>query len=178
MEELIPAKTGEPFIKGHPKFSPDGRTVYYLEGVPLGGARLIRYELASRSASTLQTAVNQVYALAPDGELLAISTLDVESKTETLRIITKDGLPVREVVRLKPEERILGMAWSADGKWIYFGRGTRQGVEIHRVSPAGGSSVSTGIRTGAMTDIVLHPRGTKIAYFDRVGSDLWRVDGI
>ena len=32
MEELIPAKDGELIFKAYPKLSPDGRTVYYLEG--------------------------------------------------------------------------------------------------------------------------------------------------
>ena len=110
--------------------------------------------------------------------MLAVSVLDPTSKMELLRIITKDGQLLRDVIRLNPGERILGMAWSSDGKWIYFGRAGKEGVEIHRVSPTGGNSVFTGLRTGAMTDISLHPNGTKIAYFDRGGSDLWRVDGI
>lgn len=178
MEELIPAKDGEPVAKAHPKLSPDARTVYYLEAsYTVTGSKLIRYDLASRSKTAIGI-VNQNYDLSPDGQLLAISALDPRSKIELLRIITKDGQLVRDVIRLNPEERILGMDWSSDGKWIYFGRGSEHGVEIHRVSPGGGNSVFTGLRTGAMTDIVLHPKGTKIAYFDRGGSDLWRVDGI
>jgi Tol biopolymer transport system component len=178
MEELIPAKDGEPVAKAHPRLSPDGRTVYYLEGPPSGmGSKLIRYDLASRSVTAIANA-NQIYDLSPDGELLALSALDPVSNIATIRIITKGGQPLRDVIRLTPQERIIGMTWSPDGKWIYFGRGSHGGVEIHRVSPAGGNSVFTGLRTGAMTDIVLHPSGTKIAYFDRGGSDLWRVDGI
>ena len=178
MEELIPAKEGEPPIKSHPKLSRDGRTVYYLEGsYTLMGSSLIRYDLASRSATAI-AAVNHYYDLDPDGEMLAISGIDPASKGATLRIITKDGQPLRDVIRLNPQERIFGITWSPDRKWIYFGRGSRLGVEIHRVSVAGGDSTFTGLRSGAMTDIVLHPNGTKIAYFDRSGSDLWRVDGI
>lgn len=178
MEELIPAKDGERVLRGYPKLSPDGRTLYYLEGSPFStGSKVIRYDLTSRSGTVLAT-VNPIYDLSPDGQLLAVSVLDPSSKLEILRIITKDGQVLRDVIRLNPEERILGMAWSSDGKWIYFGRGSRLGVEIHRVSVAGGDSTFTGLRTGALTDIFLHPNGTKIAYFDRSGSDLWRVDGI
>ena len=178
MDELIPAKDGEPVAKAHPRLSPDGRSIYYLEGSPsLTGSKLIRYDLASRSATAIAI-VNHSYDLAPGGEMLAISGADPASKVETIRMITKDGQAVRDVVRLKPEERIVGMTWSSDGKWIYFGRQSQGGIEIHRVSPAGGSSVSTGVRTRALTDIAVHPSGTKIAYFDRAGSDLWRVDGI
>jgi len=178
MEELIPAKAGEPVAKAHPKLSPDGRTVYYLQGSPSGtGSKLIGYDLTSRSGTTLAT-MNQFYDLSRDGQFLAVAASDPTSKIEMIRIITNDGQLLRDVIRLNPEERILGMAWSSDGKWIYFGRGSSLGVEIHRVSPAGGKSVFTGLRTGAMTDISLHPNGTKIAYFDRGGSDLWRVDGI
>jgi Tol biopolymer transport system component len=178
MEELIPAKDGERVLRGYPKLSPDGRTLYYLEGVPFStGSKLIRHDLTSRSGTALATG-NPVCDLSPDGQLLAVSALDPTSKVEILRIITKDGQLLRDVVRLSPEERIMGMAWSSDGKWIYFGRGSRLGVEIHRVSAAGGDSTFTGLRTGALTDISLHPNGTKIAYFDRSGSDLWRVDGI
>jgi len=178
MEELIPAKDGEPVAKAHPKLSPDGRTVYYLQGSPSGtGSKLIGYDLTSRSGTALAT-VNQFYDLSRDGQFLAVAASDPTSKIEMIRVITKDGQLLRDVIRLNPEERILGMAWSSDGKWIYFGRGSSLGVEIHRVSPAGGKSVFTGLRSGAMTDISLHPNGTKIAYFDRGGSDLWRVDGI
>ena len=135
MEELIPAKDGEPwYSKRHPKLSPDGRTVYYLEGSLSGtGSKLIRYDLTSQSATALATE-NQIYDLSPDGQLLAVSALDPTSKIELLRIITKDGQLLRDVIRLKPEERILGMAWSSDSKWIYFGRARKEGVEIHRVS--------------------------------------------
>jgi Tol biopolymer transport system component len=178
MEEMIPAKPGEPVAKAHPRLSPDARTIYYLEGSPSGtGTKLIRYDLASRSATPIAT-VNHSYDLAPTGDLLGASAVDPASKVETIRILTKDGQTVRDVVRLNPDERIIGVTWSSDGKWIYFGRQSRDGVEIHRVSPAGGNSIPTGVRTSALTDIAVHPSGTKIAYFDRGGSDLWRVDGI
>jgi hypothetical protein len=140
-------------------------------------SKLIRYELGSRSATAIATA-SHGYDLAPDAEMLAISAVDPAAKVETIRIITKDGQALRDIVRLKPKERIFCITWSSDGKWIYFGRQSEKGIDIHRVPAAGGNSVPTGLHTDALTDIAVNPGGTKIAYYDRAGSDLWRVDGI
>jgi Tol biopolymer transport system component len=178
MEELVPAKEGDPVARALPRLSADGRTVYYVEGSQsLNGSKLIRYDLASRTATTIAT-VNRAYDLASSGEMLAISTPDPSSKTETLRIVSKDGHVLRDLVRLKPEEQIVALTWSSDGRWVYFGLLSKGGADIRRISPSGGNSVSTGLRIGYLMHIAVHPSGAKIAYFYRSTGDLWRVDGI
>jgi Tol biopolymer transport system component len=178
MEELVPARDGEPVARALPKLSADGRTVYYLEGSPsLNGSKLVRYDLTSRTATTIAT-VNRAYDVASNGEMLAISSPDPSSRTETLRILSKDGQVLRDLVRLKPEERIVALTWSSDGKWIYFGLLSKGGADIRRISPAGGNSVPTGLRIGYLMHMAVHPSGAKITYFHRSAGELWRVDGI
>ena len=132
-EQLVAAKPQDPVAKAYPKLAADGQTLFYLEGPPsLTGSKLIRYDLASRMAKSIAT-VNHTYDLAPDGSQLVIPFFDSSAKVMIVRVIDKDGQPVRQLVRLQPEERVTSLAWSPDGKWIYFARGTRMGVEIHRV---------------------------------------------
>jgi Tol biopolymer transport system component len=178
LEQLVPAKPGEPVAKGYPRISPDGRTVFYLESsYAITGAKLIRYDVSSGLARSIAV-VSHNYDLSPDGEHLVIPAVDSVSKAAAVRIITKDGQPVRDLIRLKPEERILGVTWSPDGKWIYFGRGGDSGPEIHRVAVSGGASTSTGLQTTGWPDIAVHPSGSRIAYLGRGGAELWRVDGL
>ena len=69
------------------------------------GGKLIRYDLGSGAGTTIAI-VNHVYDLAPDGEHLVIPFFDASAKAMTLRVITKDGHNVRELVRLRPDERV------------------------------------------------------------------------
>jgi hypothetical protein len=178
MEELVPARGGEPVARVLARLSADGRTVYYLEGSPSrNGSKLIRYDLASRTAMTIATA-NRVYDLASSGEMLAIAAPDPSTTTETLRIVSRDGQVLRDLVRLKPDERIVALTWSFDDKWIYYGVLSKGGADIRRISSAGGNSVSTGLRIGYLMHMAVHPSGAKIAYFHRSPGELWRVDGI
>lgn len=178
IEQLVPGKENEPIAKAHPKLAADGRTVFYLEGSPsLTGSRLIRYDLESGTAAFIAT-VNHTYDVSPDGEQLVIPFVDAASKSTLLRIINREGQPVRDLVRIKPTETIHAISWSPDGRWIYFGKGTESDIEIVRVSVAGGDPVPTGLRTFGFPDIVVHPSGKKIVYLDRVAGELWRVDGV
>jgi len=178
MDELIPAKDREPIAKAHPKLSADGRTVFYLEGSSaLTGSRLIRYDLPSGTAVPIAT-VDSTYDLSPDSEYLVIPFVDTTSKNAGLRIINRNGQHVRDVARLKPDERIAVVAWSPDGQWIYFGKGSERAIEIDRVSVAGGNPTSTGLRTSGSPDLVVHPSGKQLIYLERAPSELWRVDGI
>lgn len=178
VDELIPAKRQEPIAKGHPTLSADGHTVFYLEGSPAGtGSRVIRYDLLSGTAVPIAAADN-TYDLSPDGEQLVIPFVDATSKTAGLRIINQNGQPVRDVVRLKPDERIAVVAWSPDGQWIYFGRGSERAIEIDRVSVAGGNPTSTGLRTSGFPDLGVHPSGKQLVYMEHAPSELWRLDGI
>jgi len=117
-ELLVPAKSGEHYAKAFPKLSPDGRTVYYLEGAAsLAQSKLIRYDLAAGRGIPIAT-ISSPFDLAPDGDHLVLSSLDPASKRMTVQVITSDGQPVRELVRLGPDERVMSLAWAPDGKWI------------------------------------------------------------
>ena len=114
-EQLVPAKLEEGFVKAYPRLSADGQTLFYAEGSVSGaGAKLIRHDLTSGKAVPYRH-LSQAYDLAPDGKHLVIPFFDGASKIPTIRIITKDGQPVRDLVRLKPEERVRGLTWSPDG---------------------------------------------------------------
>ena len=107
-----------------------------------------------------------------------IPFFDGASKTPTIRIITKDGQPVRDLVRLKPGERIHGLTWSPDGEWIYFGLGAQTETELRRVPVSGGPVTDTGLRTSMWPDFVVHPKGTHLAFLKRAPTEMWRVDGV
>jgi Tol biopolymer transport system component len=178
IEQLVPAKEHEPVAKAFPKLLADGRTLFYLEGsYALTGSKLIRYDVTSGAGVPIAT-VDHTYDISPDGEQLVIPFLDAASKRVAIRIIDKNGRPIRDLVRLNPDERTVRVAWSPDGKWIYFAKGTDQAVEIDRVSVAGGKPMPTGLRISGTPDFDIHPDGTKIAYLNRGASELWRVDGI
>jgi Tol biopolymer transport system component len=177
-ELLVPAKAGEHYAKAFPKLSRDGRTLYYMEGPPsMAQSKLIRYDLGVGRGVSIAT-VSYPYDLAPDGDHLVIPLLDTASKRMTIQVIMSDGQPVRELVRLRPDERVMSLAWAPDGKWIYFGRGTDAGVEIHRVAANGGVTTFTGLRTSTWPELVVHPSGNQIALTDSSGTELWRVDGL
>lgn len=177
-EELAPAEAGDRSAKAFPKLARDGRTLYYLDGPPsLSNCKLIRRDLATGNAKPIAT-LNVTYDLAPDGEELVIPLLDATSKRMTIQIISNNGQPVRELVQLGPDERVMSLAWAPDGKWIYYGLGTAAGVEIHRVAASGGGIAFTGLRTSSWPDLVVHPNGDQVAFSDTTGSELWKVDGL
>jgi phosphoserine phosphatase RsbU/P len=135
IEQLVSANSDVRSWRAYPKLTADGQTLYYTEGSVSGvGAKLIRHDLRSGKAVTIAT-VTHSFDLAPDGKQLAIPSVDVASKTPTLRIITTDGQPVRDLVRLKPEERIGGLTWSARRKMDLL---RIEHANRHRSTPSSG----------------------------------------
>jgi Tol biopolymer transport system component len=176
-EELIPAAAGETLFKGSPKLSPDGKTLYYMETSPTGrDAQVIRYDLSSGHRNQIAV-VTRHWDLAPGGQQLVVRALDKTSNQVTIRVINGDGQPVRELVRLGPDEDLTSLAWAPNGKWIYFTREVAGSYSTHRVPANGGPSVFTGLRT-PVTDLVVHPDGGQIAFTSMTAMQLWRVDGL
>lgn len=177
-EQLTRDHDNAPPARAHPKLSPDGHTLFYNEGAYSGvGMKLIRHDLTTGAAQSIAT-INHNYDLSPDGEYLVVPFFEKVANVMVLRVITQGGQPVRDLIRMKPGEHIRGLAWSPDGRWIYFGRGNERGLDIHRVAASGGASISTGLRTSSIPDLIVHPDGTRIAYLDRGSTELWRIDGV
>jgi len=177
-QQLVQAKPGEQTGFAYPRLAPDGRTLYYLDSPPSGmAARLMRRDLISETAQSIAT-LSHVYDLAPDGEHLVIPVIETGTNQMVLRIITKDGKPMRDIVRFAPDERISGLCWSPDGKWIYFGRMADAKAELYRVSVGGGAPKATGLRVAVFADLAVHPKGDRIAYSAPQRTDLWRLDGV
>ena len=171
----------EPFTRLDPKLDPAGRHLYYFQGTGFISGEVIQRDLATGRATRIAVAPSFEFDLAPDGEQLVIQHADPQSQQTAIRVIRRDGQFVRDLTRLSAGDRVMSLAWSADGRWIYFTRGNEAGATIYRVDAAGGVPTSTGLTmnmANAGQDLVLHPNGRQLAFIGRTEPELWRIDGI
>jgi dipeptidyl aminopeptidase/acylaminoacyl peptidase len=175
----------QPGAAGQRDLSADGKTVYlsisgWIEN-PGGGGGVAAVDLATGETKRVYEADTPVQAvsLSPDNRSLAITTMG------KLVVINADGTSPRTLVdESKPGGNlagVAGLAWSPDGRYVFFVRRSGDGGPsgLWRVPASGGPASDTGVRALDLREIRGGPNGmlTYTAGFLQV-SELWAMDNL
>jgi Tol biopolymer transport system component len=173
------AQTGEmmPFLAGRDGWylhdlegSPDGRWIVYGRDSKTT-CQIVRRDAATGEEQELDRTPfdNSTIALSPDGNRLAI-LMRVDERTRVVKVMAfPDGTP-KEIHRFAlgfGGRWIVDIAWSADGRYIYYSDNPPGGSgewRLRRVSAEGGDAVDLGSVTRYYRQISVHPDGSRITF--------------
>jgi len=116
-------------------------------------------------------------ALSRDGQQVALTLLEKETRSSVLKVLPVAGGDARELVRAKEPERIVGdsLSWSSDSRYIVFGkaRATNQErkTQLLAISPRGGEPHALGLAMDNVRSVSFHPDGHHIAFAAGEGKD-------
>jgi Tol biopolymer transport system component len=152
--------------------SPDGKKVFYEADLwKEKSFRIIKYDLDTQQKKEVYRSDWQIFRmdLSPDGKRLVFW----EGKDNTLKIISVDGGQPQVLLKLE-EGGINSVAWSADGKNIFFSKIIKGGktgkCELWRIASEGGEPEKFDLTADGLIDLNIHPKGSRIAF------TLWHVD--
>jgi Tol biopolymer transport system component len=112
-------------------------------------------------------------AVSPDGMRVALALRPNVREASTILLLAADGGAVRELHRLPLSDDVVpytGLAWSGDGRDIYFGASTRTpqvavpSTEIRRIPADGGEAQVVGVKRGPVTIFQISSDGRRIVY--------------
>ena len=195
----IDAQTGEvtPILSGHleianPAWFPDGKRLLYSSERPETGApteTIFMRDLQTGRETELLRAGPGVkidhVALSPDGQQVALTLLEKETRSSVLKVLPVAGGDATELVRAKEPETIVGesLSWSPDSRYILFGRARATGQErktqLLAISPRGGEPHALGLAMDFVREVSFHPDGHHIAFAASAGknrNEVWVME--
>jgi len=147
-------------------WGPEGDVVYYVAAAafpPGPETVLLRRDLRTGNEITLhrRAFVSPIYfAVAPDGQHLAVGY------GRRIMIIAASGGEPRELVSEAPGRQASDtLAWSPDGRYVYFGRQLPQlqgAIRLYRVAVAGGAPEDLNLEIGE--ELRFRPDGRRLAF--------------
>ncbi|MFQ5927127.1 MAG: hypothetical protein ACE5MH_06805, partial [Terriglobia bacterium] len=181
-----------------PAWSPDGKTVFYLErNRPDKRTTILARELASGQEKKLYEAAEPSivhnFAVSHDGQQLAFLLGEQTTQSTALLVMPTMGGEPRELLRVQHPEFIswpTGVAWTPYGRYLLFRRGseaTKQpadlrripvGADLWRIPAAGGEPRKVG-RTmpGFLLGLHVHPAGQRIVFTGGSGkAEVWVLE--
>ena len=176
----VDAKTGKTALivtgdSGYhaPKCSPDGKKVFYEADLWKEKIfRILMYDLDTQQKKEIYRSEWQIFRMdvSPDGKQLAFW----EGKDNTLKLISVDGGQPKVLLKLE-EGGINSVAWSPDGKDVFFSKTEKGGgktgkCELWRIPSEGGKPEKFELAANGLIDLNIHPEGSLIAF------TLWNVD--
>ncbi|MGI8400457.1 MAG: TolB family protein [Gemmatimonadaceae bacterium] len=157
-----------------PNWTPDGKALIYAQE-----GRLYRFDLASRSADTINTGFatrnNNDHVLSFDGRMLGISNHAAEDSGASIvyTVPVTGGTPKR--ITAKGPSYLHG--WSPDRRWLVF-TGQRNGdFDVYKISSGGGDEIRLTSTKGLDDGPEYTPDGAYI-YFNSTRSgrmQIWRM---
>ncbi len=183
--DVIKIATGEitPFIKLEQdagvyslNISSDKKYIYYaIRDKNWKIHSIIRRNLESEEENELYRTndANLTMALSPDGMKLAVMSLH-NKDTRILKILSTMDSSEKIIYTYKHKEfGYKSIAWSPDGKYIYFSERTgseeKRPDELCRIPATGGDIENLGVNMHLFTDISIHPDGRLITFASFVG---------
>jgi Tol biopolymer transport system component len=167
-------------LQGYPRqaeWAPDGKGIFYSAG----GQTLLR---DLHTGQEKQVYAGMVFALSRDGKWLAFHAEDRPAKSSVLKVVSADGGPARELLRL-PGSGVftLGMAWSADGRYLLFVKANpldrAQPHEVWRIAAQGGEPQRLDIAMPGLVEIRVHPDGRRIAFSAGMPKpEIWAMENL
>jgi len=157
------------------EWSPDGKSIYYLNYYPDGdkiGYQIIKHESQTGEEKVIYNGDNfnnleylkRILRLSPASENLLFAYADSESKKVHLCTIPLEGGHVKEICTSQETDRLATAVWSPDGKSIYFTETpTLDYSKLWRVSAAGGTPQYICQLPHLDVCLSIHPSGQKVA---------------
>jgi len=161
-----------------PNWTTDGTSlIYNVSGRAAGWGRLMRFELATKQPSLLETGFatnnNNDHVLSFDGMMLGVSDQTGHGGSQVFTLPSIGGNP-KQITELAPSYL---HGWSPDGKWLVFTGGRNGKFDIYKIPSQGGSEIRLTDATGLNDGPEFSPDAQYI-YFNssRTGKmQLWRM---
>jgi len=164
-----------------PVLSADGRMIFYdLDDFENKVFRVMSYALETRQKKELIRSTGQILYkdVSPDGERLAF--WDRQEGTPCLKVIPSGGGEATILLRLeKGGGGINSVAWSPDGRYIYFSRGSgkTEASDLWRVPATGGQAEKSDVTATGLTKLSFRPDGRELAFMSwTVTSEVWVME--
>jgi len=157
-----------------PNWTPDGKALIYAQE-----GRLVRFDLASRSAAPINTGFatrnNNDHVLSFDGRVQGLSHHTAEDSGASIVYTVPAGGGTPKRVTAKGPSYLHG--WSPDGRWlVYTGQRTNE-FDVYKIPAGGGDEIRLTTAPGLDDGPEFTPDG-KYIYFNssRTGRmQLWRM---
>jgi Tol biopolymer transport system component len=155
-------------------WGPDAGVAYYVAGAS-DHVSLLRRDLRSGEETSLHTHAAGIpvdVAISPDGKHLAVKV------ARRILLIPATGGEARELVVEAPGG--LGfdaLAWSPDGRHVYFGRRVKGVIKLYRVAVTGGAPEDMNLEIGG--ELRFRPDGRQLAFTRSKGDvigEIWVME--
>ncbi|MDH5386318.1 MAG: tetratricopeptide repeat protein, partial [Candidatus Aminicenantes bacterium] len=152
--------------------SPDGKKAFYEADLWREKIfRILMFDLDSQQKKEVYRSESQIIRMdiSPDGKQVVF----YEGKDDALKLISVDGGQPEVLLKLE-EGSVNSVAWSPDGKDIFFSKIIKGGktgkCELWRIPSEGGEPEKFDLTADGLIDLNIHPEGSRIAF------TLWHVD--
>jgi Tol biopolymer transport system component len=187
--EVTPVLWWEDAEISNPAWFPDGKRLLYIYRRDSGPTTetIVMRDLETGGETELFRSTPGLkiddIALSPDGQQLALTLLEKETRSSVLKVLPVAGGNASELVRAKEPEMIVGdsLSWSSDSRYIVFGRkrATSQEpkTELLNISPGGGQPHALGLAMDSVRSVTFYPDGRRIAFAaGSVKSEVWVME--
>lgn len=150
----------ESFIGGNVIWSKKNTKLYYrIYGIPDKNGLYAIDRHSNKQTRILSEDNIQQLALHPDGNLFALVT------GKMIKLFNLESNELKELIHFQPEFKHTTMAWSPDGKWLYFANCLGQGkVELRRIDKNGRNEQLINNSFPHIKHLTIHPDGKRIAF--------------
>lgn len=162
--------------------APDGKTFYYhkltsAEFEPpfvLTGSQVMKRDIETGEEQELYRIPpydNTTLALSPDGKRLALMIRENET-TRALKVLPVAGGEPVVLHRFEKDRQVkyIDVAWSPDGRTIYFSKQKPKGGgiwDLWRIPSEGGEAQNLKLAMRGFSQLNVHPDGTRITFSSR-----------
>lgn len=175
-----------------PSWLPDGKRLLYIkwhqESGAIAASVVVRDFDSGRTTELFKTTPGLTIddiALSPDGQQLALTLLEKETRSSALKVLPLAGGEAKKLARAKKPETIVGdsLSWSADSRYIVFGKsqgaGQQQKVQLLAIPSRGGEPHALGLSMDYVRHISFHPDGRHLAFSASAGrnkAEVWVME--
>ena len=166
-----------------PMLSGDGKRIFYdLDDFGNKTFRVMSYDLVTNQKKELIRGPNQIvdYDLSRDGKRLAFK--EVQDGIARLSVMPSEGGEKATLLKLGEGQGINSVAWSPDGRTIYFskwekGSSTGNACSLWRIAAAGGQAERFDMSAVGLSVLCFRPDGGKLAFMSwRVETEAWVME--
>jgi Tol biopolymer transport system component len=173
-----------------PDWFPDGKRLLYFSQRREAGTMIESVVIRDLATSQEQVLFRPAtgakiddIALSHDGQQVAITLIEKETRSSVLKVLPVAGGEVSELIRAKEPEVIVGdsLSWSSDSRYIVFckRRSTSQEPknQLLAISSRGGEPHPLGLAIDSARSLSFDPSGHHIAFAaGRVKSEIWVME--